>query len=89
LGGRLSRSVFLFATRQRREDRANEVARRLGADLDRDSLTSAVRGIDEIDAEGMVERCVERMVIIDVCGVDLHPAAALGAAGESGFFNDV
>ena len=88
LGG-CRRGVLLLAALQRREDRAHQLARRLGADLDRDALAPAVRGIDEVDAERVVERRMERMVVIDVRGVDLHPAAALGAAGQSGFLDDV
>ena len=81
--------VFLLAAFQRRQDRAHQFARRFRADLDRNALASAVGGIDEVDAERVIERRVERMVVVDVGGVDLHPAAAFGAAAQSGFLDDV
>src|SRR5215510_10007964 len=58
--------------------------------LRRDPLAPACRLVDEVDTERMVERRVEGMVIVDVGGIDPHPAVrSLGAAVELGLLDDI
>ena len=78
------------AARQRRLDLLDQRQRGLPRNLDRDALAPAVGLADEVDAQRMVERRMVGMVVIDVGGVDPHPAArSLGAAGHRGLFDDV
>ena len=83
-------AVLDLAARQGRENFLNQPACGFGAELDRDPLTPAVSLVDEVDAERMVELRVIGMVVIDIGGVDPHPAVgALGAAMEAGLLDDV
>ncbi len=79
-----------LTARQRGKNSVDQGARGIGAELDRDAVAPALAFIGEVDGEHVVEGGVIRMIEIDVGGVDLHPAfAALGAADESGLFDDV
>src|ERR1700739_1034191 len=79
-----------IAARQRRQDALDQGARRLGAQLDGDAVASAFAFIGEVDGEHVIERRVIRMVVIDVRGVDPHPAlTTLGAADQRRLFDDV
>ena len=82
-------NMLALAQFQRRQDRAYEFARGVRADLHGNAFAPAVRRIDEIDRQRVVKLRMERVVVIDVGGVDLHPAAALGAADERRFLDDV
>src|SRR5262245_29418095 len=62
-------AVLDFAALQGGEDLRNELARGLGAQFHRHALASALRLVDEIDAERMVERRMEGVVVVDVGGV--------------------
>src|ERR1700735_5474888 len=87
---RRRRCMGEFTARQRRQDPIDQSAGRPGAELNRDAGAPALAFIGEVDGEHVVEGRVIGMVEIDVGGVDLHPAlAALGAADEIGFFDDV
>jgi hypothetical protein len=68
----------------------HQLARGGRAQFHRDAIAPAIRFADEVDAERMIERRVEGMVVIDVGGVDPHPAVRpLGAAKKLGLLNDV
>src|SRR5262249_57769899 len=83
-------AVLDFATGQGGENLRNQLARGRRAQFHRDALAPAVRFADEVNAERMIERRVEGMVVIDVGGVDPHPTVRpLGAAQELGFLHDV
>jgi hypothetical protein len=83
-------AVLGFPALQRRQDLIDQLARRLRAQFDGDARAAAVRRVDEVDAERMVERRVIRVVEIDIRGVDPHPAiGSLRAAGKRGFPDDV
>src|SRR6516162_1743700 len=83
-------AVLNLAAGQGGEDLRNQLARGGRAQFHRDALARAVRFADEVDAERMIKRRVEGMVVIDVGGVDPHPAARpLGAAQELGLLDDV
>src|SRR5438477_516990 len=92
-GWRARRRVGMadVAARQRRLDPLDQLQRRLPRNLDGDALAPAVGLADEVDAERMVELRLVGMVVIDVGGVDPHPAAvrSLRGAGEPGLLNDV
>src|ERR1043166_6014098 len=77
--------------RQCRLDPLDQLQRRLPRNLDGDALAPAVGLADEVDAERMVELRLVGMVVVDVGGVDPHPAAVrpLRGADEPGLFNDV
>src|SRR5215472_15560748 len=67
-----------------------QLARGRRAQFHRDALAPAVRFADEVDAERVIERRVEGVIVIDVGGVDPHPAVwPLGAAQELGLLDDV
>src|SRR6516164_1817259 len=83
-------AVLDFTAGQGGEDLRDQLARGSGAQFDRDTFAPAVRFADEVDAERMIERRMEGMIVIDVGGVDPHPAARpLGAAQELGLLDDV
>src|SRR5215813_12875500 len=78
-------AVLGLAAGQGGEDLRNQLARGRCAQFHRDALAPAVRFADEVDAERMIEGRMEGMIVIDVGGVDPHPAARpLGAAQELG-----
>ena len=59
-------------------------------EFDRDPVTATLPFIGEVDGQHMIERRMIGMIEIDIGGVDAHPAfAALGAADESGLFDDI
>src|SRR5436190_19007769 len=95
LFGRLHRvvrrlAVLDFAVGQRGENLRYQLARGGRAQFHRHAIASAIRFADEVDAERMIERRVEGMIVIDVRGVDAHPAVrSLGAAQELGLLDDV
>src|SRR5215510_13085566 len=77
--------MLAFAIGKRSFDLLDQLAGGLRTELDRNSLASAGGLIDEIDAECVVERRVRRMVVIDICGIDRHPALrSLGTAVAQG-----
>src|SRR5712691_11055092 len=83
-------AVLDLAARQCREDFLDQLARWFRAQLDRDALAAALGLVDEVDTQHMVERRMEGVVVIDVGGVDPHPAARpLGAAHELRLLDDV
>src|SRR5580692_4401052 len=87
---RRRRRMRNLAARKRGEDTVDERTCRLGAELDRDTVPATLAFISEVDGKHVIEGRVIRMIEIDVGGVDLHPAfAALGAADERGFFDDI
>jgi len=54
------------------------------------AIATAFGLVDEIDAEGMIERRMKGVIIVDVGGVDPHPAIRpLGAAQELGLLHDI
>src|SRR5262249_25981717 len=56
----------------------------------RTPLAPPIRFADEVDAERVIERRVEGMIVVDVGGVDPHPAVRpLGAAQKLGLLDDV
>src|SRR6266487_3291089 len=88
VAGRLA--VLDFAAGQGGEDLRNQLARGRRAQFHCDALAPAIRFADEVDAERMIERRVEGMIVVDVGGVDPHPAVRpLGAAQELGLLDDV
>src|SRR5262245_15119119 len=83
-------AVLDFAGGQGGEDLRNQLARGRRAQFDRDALAPAVRFANEVDAERMIKGRMEGMIVVDVGGVDPHPAAGpLGAAEELGLLDDV
>src|SRR3982074_2144332 len=81
--------VLAFAIRERGLDLLDQFAGGFGTQFDGDALTPTGSLVDEIDAERMVERGVERMIVIDIGGVDGHPALrSLGAAVTQRRFHD-
>src|SRR5262249_25969622 len=83
-------AVFDLAARQRRENFLDQTARRFRAQLDGDALAAALGLVEEVDAERMVEGRVEGVIVVDVGGVDPHPAVRpLGAAHELRLLDDV
>src|SRR6516162_6433834 len=83
-------AVLDFAAGQGGEDLRNQLARGRRAQFHRDALAPAIRFADEVDAERVIERRVEGVIVIDVGGVDPHPAVRpLGAAQELGLLDDV
>src|SRR5262249_26962454 len=79
-----------FAAGQGGQDLRNQLTRGCRAQFHRDALAPAVRFADEVDAERVIERRMEGMIVIDVGGVDPHPAVRpLGAAQELGLLDDV
>ena len=79
-----------LAARERGEDLLDQLARGLRAELHRDTLTPALGLVDEVDAECVVERRVKGVIVVDVGGIDPHPAVrSLGAAQEPGLLDDV
>jgi hypothetical protein len=59
------RAMLGFPARERCQDLSDQRARRLRAQFDRDAFVPAIRRIDEIDAERMVERRVIGVIEID------------------------
>src|SRR6266478_5040607 len=79
-----------FAACQSGENFCHQLARGGRAQFNRDAIVPALRLVDEVDAEGVVERRVEGVIVIDVGCVDPHPAVRpLGAALELGLLDDV
>src|SRR6516225_5552444 len=79
-----------LAARQGGKDFLHQETCRLRAQFHCYPFAAPLRLIDEIDAEGMIERRMERMVVIDVGGVDAHPSVrSLGAAHELRFLDDI
>src|ERR687887_591612 len=89
--GRVVRFAMLdFAAGQGGKNFCHQLARGGGAQFHRDAIAPAIRFADEVDAERMIERRVEGMIVIDIGGVDPHPAlGSLGAAQKFGLLNDV
>src|SRR6516164_4348833 len=86
--GRLA--MLDFAAGQSGEDLRNQLARGRRAQFHRDALAPAIRFADEVDAERVIERRVEGMIVVDVGSVDPHPAVRpLGAAHELGRFDEI
>src|SRR5262249_42582078 len=76
-------AVLDLAGRQGGEDLFDQRARRFRTEFDRDPLAPAFGLVDEVDAERVVERRVEGVIVVDIGGIDPHPAVrSLGAAGE-------
>jgi hypothetical protein len=74
----------------RRLDLLDQRQRRLARNLDRDPFKPAVGLADEVDAERVVERGMEGMVVVDPRRIDPHPAVrSLGAARHGSPFDDV
>src|SRR5258708_6553784 len=74
-------AVLDFAAGQGGEDLCHQLARGVRTQFHRDALAPAICFADEVDAERMIERRVEGMIVIHVGGVDPHPALRpLGAA---------
>src|SRR4029077_8343299 len=65
--------------------------RRFTGNLDGDALAPAIGFADEVDAQCVIELRLVGMVVIDVGGVDPHPAAvrSLGGADEPGLLDNV
>src|ERR1700685_1641553 len=79
-----------FTARQCGKNSIDQGARGIGAKLHRDAVAPALAFIGEVDGQHVIEGGVIRMIVIDVGGIDLHPAlAALSAADKSGLFDDV
>src|SRR5271163_4121701 len=87
---RRKRGMSRLTARQRRFNARDQRARRVGTELDGDTIAAALAFIGEVDSEHVIERRVIRMIEIDVRGVDPHPAfAALGAADERRLLDDI
>src|SRR5262247_3290808 len=83
-------AVLDFATGQGGENLRNQLARGRRAQFHRDALAPAIRFADEVDAECVIERRVEGMIVVDVGSIDPHPAVRpLGAAQKLGLLDDV
>ena len=83
-------AMLELAARQGGKDFLHQETCRLRAQFHCYPFAAPLRLIDEIDAEGMIERRMERMVVIDVGGVDAHPSVrSLGAAHELRFLDDI
>src|SRR3954452_21819775 len=63
-------AVLDFAARQRSENPLDQLARGLGAQFHRHALATAFGLVDEIYAEGMIERRMKGVIIVDIGGVD-------------------
>src|SRR5262249_11613864 len=83
-------AVLDFAVGERGENLRDQLARGGCAQFHRHAIAAAGGFANEVDAERMVERRVEGMVVIDIGGVDAHPAVRpLGAAQELSLLDDV
>ena len=64
-------AVLDFAARQSGKNLLDQVARGLRAQFHRHAFTTAFRLVDEVDAERMIERGMEGVIIIDI-GVSIR-----------------
>jgi hypothetical protein len=66
-----SLAVLQFAARESSEDFLDQLACRFRAQFHRHALASTFRLVDEIDAERMIKRRMEGMIVIDIVSASM------------------